>query len=552
MLVQLSIKNFALIDDLNVSFDAGFTTITGETGAGKSILLGALSLVLGKRADLSSLKDGSIKCVIEAEFAISNYNLKRYFKDHDLDYEQQTIMRREILPSGKSRAFVNDTPVTLDVLSTLGRLLVDIHSQHQTLQLTDNAFQFRVIDALAGNTDLLDNYGARLHEYHLASKELERLIAHKNEAEKDLDYNSFLLQELENATLDQGVVEELEAEYEALNNVESLMELLSNSHQLLNEEQMGILSSMTQLKQLTQRLSEFGKKYGNLNDRMQSIAIELADLGNELENLSEAIEPNPERLEKVNGELQLLHDLFKKHQVNEVGELLAIKEDLAQKVGTSLNIDGTIQQKELEVTQHKKDLQEIGMAIRQRRQKAIPMLGKKLTERISSLGMQAASFKIELFPLEDFKRNGMDGLRFQFSANKGSQYGELKKVASGGELSRIMLAIKSILASYEKLPTLIFDEIDTGVSGEISNKMGEIMKGMSHNMQMFSITHLPQVASKGEHQFKVYKEEIGNTTSTKMKRLLGDERVQELAEMLGGKSFSDSAVSHAKQLLLEN
>ena len=552
MLAHLSIKNYALIDDLNISFDEGFTTITGETGAGKSILLGALSLVLGKRADLSSLKDKESKCSIEAEFAIRDYGLKAFFEENDLDYEDQSFLRREILPSGKSRAFINDTPVTLDILSSLGSRLVDIHSQHQTLQLTENAFQFRVVDALAENTSFLESYKKEVKEYNTIKKELEGLVASKNESEKELDYNSFLLQELEKAPLQKGILKELESEYAELNNVESLMELLSNSHQLLNDEQVGVLNAITQLKQLTQKLGSYGKTYEALNERMQSMTIELTDLANDIEGMSESVEPNPERLEEVDGQLQTLHGLFKKHQVGTVEALIGLKEELSQKVSVSLNIDASIQELETKVSKKKQELFKAGKEISNRREKAIPKLKQQLTTIISDLGMQAASFRIEIDRTDTFKNNGIDDLVFQFSANKGSDFGELKKVASGGELSRIMLAIKAILASYEKLPTLIFDEIDTGVSGEISNKMGEIMRDMGQSMQLFSITHLPQVASKGRHQFKVYKEEKDTTTSTKIKRLTNDDRIQELAEMLGGKAFSDSAISHARQLLIQS
>jgi len=549
VLAQLSIKNYALIDDLNISFDSGFTTITGETGAGKSILLGALSLVLGKRADLSSLKNKGVKCTIEAEFSIKQYGLQSFFDTHDLDYEPQSFLRREILPSGKSRAFINDTPVTLDILSALGTQLVDIHSQHQTLQLTENAFQFRVVDALAHNDGLLDDFRKALEEYATATKELERLLLHKSEAEKELDYNTFLLEELEKAPIRIGVLEDLETEHDELNNIEDLMELLSNAHQLLNEEQMGILNSITQLKQLTQKLDGYGSKYGALNERVQSVAIELTDLAQEIEGFSESVQPNPERLEEVSGQLQMLHDLFKKHQAGSIEDLISIKESLSEKVSTSLNIDTTIQKWEAQVSRDKANLFKIGKEISQRRKEAIPLLKKQLVDIISNLGMQAASFKIEIEETKTFKGNGIDDLIFRFSANKGSDYGELKKVASGGELSRIMLAIKAILASYERLPTLIFDEIDTGVSGEISNKMGAIMKEMGSTMQLFSITHLPQVASKGMHQFKVSKEEIAETTATQIRRLTHEGRIQELAEMLGGKTFSDSAVTHAEQLL---
>ncbi|MEM6543091.1 MAG: DNA repair protein RecN [Bacteroidota bacterium] len=552
MLAQLTIKNFALIDDLNVNFDSGFTTITGETGAGKSILLGALSLVLGKRADLSTLKDPSKKCSIETEFSIGNYGLRGFFDENDLDFDELTIVRREISPSGKSRAFINDTPVTLDILSALGERLVDIHSQHQTLRMTENAFQFRVIDALADNNTLIQSYKGQLQYYSDAKKQLESLKDTRLAAEKELDYNSFLLKELEEAPMRKGVLEDLEGEYAELNDVENIMELLSNAHQLMNEEQMGVLSEIAQLKQLTQQLEAFGGKYLGLNERIQSVAIELEDVAAELEQLSESVEPNPSRLEEVNGQLQQLHDLLKKHQVSTVEELTKIKLKLAEKVEISLNMDDSILKQESKVEELRNDLSEKAKEISGKRKKVIPLLQEQLTDNIIQLGMAAASFNIELQPTVRFKENGQDDLIFQFSANKGSSFGELKKVASGGELSRIMLAIKAILASYEKLPTLIFDEIDTGVSGEISNKMGSIMKGMGDQMQIFSITHLPQVASKGQQQFKVYKEEMGDSTTSHIRQLNDDERVKELAEMLDGKSFSASAVSHAKQLLLQN
>lgn len=534
-----------------MSFNQGFTTITGETGAGKSILLGALSLVLGKRADLSSLKHKEAKCAIEAEFDIHPYYLTSFFEEKDLDYEDRTIVRREILPSGKSRAFINDTPVTLDVLSALGGRLVDIHSQHQTLQLTENEFQFRVVDALAENSELLADFKQSLAEFQAISKKLEDVLEQKEQSEKELDYNTFLLQELEKAPLQSGIVLQLEAEYSELDNVEQLIDVLSNAHQLLNDEQLGILQASGQLQQITQKLASFGQTYNALNDRIQSIGIELEDVAGEIEGMSETIEPNPVRLEEVNAQLQLLHNLFKKHQVGSVEELIEIREELTQKVNVSLNIDATIENLKNDLSEKRKELFKKGGVISTNRQNAIPKLKEQLEAIIADLGMQAASFKIEVHPKDNFNTNGIDDLVFQFSANKGSNYGELKKVASGGELSRIMLAIKAILASYENLPTLIFDEIDTGVSGEISNKMGYIMKNMGQSMQLFSITHLPQVASKGKYQFKVYKEESADSTSTHIRLLNDAQRIQELAEMLGGKSFSDAAMTHAKQLLAE-
>ncbi|WP_435313597.1 DNA repair protein RecN [Cellulophaga fucicola] len=549
MLVSLSIKNYALIDHLNVSFTNGFTVITGETGAGKSILLGGLALVLGKRADLSSLRDKEKKCVIEAEFSVGKYNLEPFFNENDVDYEERTIIRREILPSGKSRAFINDSPVKLTILAALGDSLIDVHSQNQTLQLGDNAYQFKVIDGLASNKDLLASYAKDLRLYKKETKALENLLATKQEGIKEHDYNTFLLSELESAPLKEGILEELEEQYEQLNNVENIMEQLSKGHNLISDEQVGILNLLAELKQASSKLASYGSQFSTLNERVQSVFIEVDDIFEEFESLQNNIEANPKVLEEVNTKLQLLYDLQKKHGVSEIEELLRIKEELAVKVDATENIDATILAKETEIKAKEKALNAVCAKISKKRKAIIPELKKQLESILASLGMTSAEFKIELNATPNFVYNGKDELVFQFSANKGSAFGELKKVASGGELSRIMLAIKAVLAKYEHLPTLMFDEIDTGVSGEISNRMGTIMQEMSGGMQIFSITHLPQVASKGNHHYKVYKEDKNNVTHTQMKQLTTEERVVELAEMLGGKDLSDSAIAHARQLL---
>jgi len=549
VLKNLSIKNYALIDRLNVSFESGFTCITGETGAGKSILLGGLSLVLGKRADLSTLRDKDQKCIIEAEFGIKKYHLKSFFKENDLDFEGVTIIRREIHPSGKSRAFINDTPVTLDVLSSLGNRLIDVHSQHQTLQLAANDFQFKMLDALADNKGLLLTYSEELQAYRKISSELIQLVDIQNNANKELDYNSFLLNELESVTLTDGIQEELEGQYEQLNNVEVITEYLSNSHQILNDEQLGILKMLGDLKQFSGKLTDFGKGYTELNERINSIFIEMDDIASELQNLQGNLEANPQLLSEINEKLQRLYDLQKKHGVQEISDLIKIREELEQKVGVTENISEKIAQKEALISEQKRKLEGTSLKLREGRKAIIPHLKKQLEQKLAVLGMPSVSFKIEVNEAQEFKSNGKDDLQFLFSANKGSNFGELKKVASGGELSRIMLTIKSILAKYEQLPTMMFDEIDSGVSGEISNKMGDIMLEMSKTMQVFSITHLPQVASKGHDHFKVFKKEVGNTTITRMRKLSSDERVVELAEMLGGKDLSDSAMAHARQLL---
>ena len=549
MLTNLSIKNYALIDHLNVKFTNGFTVITGETGAGKSILLGGLSLVLGKRADLSSLREKDNKCIVEAEFEISKYGLEAFFTENDLDYEKKTIIRREILPSGKSRAFINDSPVTLDILSQLGDQLIDVHSQHQTLRLADNDFQLKVIDALADNGKGLKEYASKLLLYQSTLKELQNLEDFQLSATKEHEYNSFLLQELSSAPLKEGILEELEEQYEQLNNVEIILEQLSHGQQLLNEEQIGVVNLLAELKQVSNKLASFGHQYSDLNERVTSVFIEMDDISNELNILNEKVEADPEMLEQVNTKLQLLYDLQKKHKVQSITELLEIRNKLEEMVSATENVA-------MDIDRKKKELQLLATALNteasnlsKKRKSVIPNLKKQLEDTLIDLGMASATFKIEINASKEFKSTGKDDLTFLFSANKGSDYGDLKKVASGGELSRIMLTIKAILAKYEHLPTMMFDEIDTGVSGEISNKMGDIMQAMSNTMQIFSITHLPQVAAKGVHHFKVYKEEELMGTNTKMKKLSSEERIVELAEMLGGKTLSDSALAHARQLL---
>ena len=549
MLTNLSIKNYALIDHLNVKFTHGFTVITGETGAGKSILLGGLSLVLGKRADLSSLREKEDKCIVEAEFEISKYGLESFFLENDLDYEAKTIIRREILPSGKSRAFINDSPVTLDILSQLGDQLIDVHSQHQTLRLADNDFQLKVIDALADNGQVISAYSSKLLLYQSTQKELQKLVDFQNSATKEHEYNSFLLQELISAPLKEGILEELEEQYEQLNNVEIILEQLSHGQQLLNDEQIGLVNLLTELKQVSNKLASFGHQYSDINERIKSVFIELDDISTELNILNDKVEADPQLLEQVNAKLQLLYDLLKKHKVQTIPELMEIRNALDEKVSATENVVADIDRKKKELHQLETALNTEASNISKRRKLVIPKLKEQLEETLIDLGMASATFKIDISPSKEFKSTGKDDLSFLFSANKGSAYGDLKKVASGGELSRIMLTIKAILARYEQLPTMMFDEIDTGVSGEISNKMGDIMKDMSNTMQIFSITHLPQVAAKGVHHFKVYKEEELMGTNTKMKRLSSEERVVELAEMLGGKTLSDSALAHARQLL---
>ncbi|MFD2543790.1 DNA repair protein RecN [Lacinutrix gracilariae] len=549
MLTSLSIKNYALIDALLVDFNQGFTIITGETGAGKSILLGGLSLILGKRADLSSLKNTDKKCVIEAVFNIESYKLENLFKTKDLDFDSQTIIRREILPSGKSRAFVNDTPVNLNTLQVLGKHLIDVHSQNQTMQLVDDDFQFQIIDALADNKANLKSYQTTLQEYKKLQKELKELYAFQAEALKEQDYNAFLLKELNEANLVDGELETLEEEYETLNNIEEIQDKLTQSHQLLQDEELGILNLLTQLKNTLQKLSTYANTYQNLFTRVNSSLIELDDAFAEIETLQENLDADPNRLEVVNAKLQLLHNLMQKHVAENVSELIDIKEALAQKVSETENLEESINKKQKEIQAVAKKLDTIAKSIHDKRHKTIPSLTKQLESILSDLGMPNAQFKIEVTLAKEYTYNGKDQLSFLFSANKGGQFNALKKAASGGELARIMLAIKSILSNYIQLPTIMFDEIDTGVSGEIANKMADIMQNMSNSMQVFAITHLPQIAAKGHTHYKVYKEDVDEVTTTNLVKLSHDNRVVEIAQMLGGLEVSTSAIAHAKELL---
>ncbi|AXG70973.1 DNA repair protein RecN [Kordia sp. SMS9] len=549
MLTQLSIKNFALIDSLQVEFDKGLTIITGETGAGKSILLGGLALILGKRADLSSLKNKERKCVIEAEFAIKKYKLKHFFTENDLDYDQDTIVRREILPSGKSRAFVNDVPVRLGVLQALGDQLIDIHSQHQTLQLTDNQFQFQVIDILANVSEEVHSYQELLKTYQFTQKELKKIREERSALEKEHDYNMFLLKELEEARLEGLILADLEAQYERLNNAEDIKTNLSASEQLLSDEQVGVLNLLSELQVASGKLADIAPEFAQLAERVQSSYIELDDIYNEIINLQSEASFDPDLLEEISGKLQKIFDLQKKHNVLSVEELISIQTELSEKASVSENIDEHIQTKEKALAAISKQLQQIAKTIHDQRSKGIPSLVAQLEKMLATLGMPNARFNINVQLSNQFYANGMDDLQFLFAANKGGNFNELKKAASGGELSRVMLCIKAILSTYMQLPTIMFDEIDTGVSGEVANKMANIMQKMSKSMQVFAITHLPQIAAKGKQHFKVYKQDINEVTTTQLKELQAEERIQEIAQMLSGAKISDSAMANAKELL---
>lgn len=549
MIVSLSIENFALIEKLSVRFSDGFSVITGETGAGKSILLGALGLVLGKRADLSSLKNKEEKCIIEAHFKIGDYNLQSFFTANDLDYEEETIIRREILPSGKSRAFINDTPVNLNELQELSNFLIDIHSQHQTQELSDDTVQFQIIDSVASNMEVLNEYSFQLKEYKrlnfniISKKDLLLSLA------KEKEYNSFLLEELLSAKLKSGEQEILESQFEKLNNVELINENLSRILSLANQEQFGVIQNLKDIKVSIQKITSYSQEFSDLSDRISSLLIEFDDIEKEISMLAESINSDPEELQLINEKLQLIYSLQKKHQVNTVEELIEIQNELDVKVISSITLESEINALELQIKNAETALNDLANQLHKKRIATLPILTSKLETILANLGMVNARFDIQISQKETYFNNGKDEIQFLFSANKGSDFGLLKKVASGGEMSRIMLAVKSILSEYSKLPTIIFDEIDTGVSGEIAHKMGAILKQMSENMQVFAITHLPQIAGKGKEHIKVYKVVKDNQTLSELKLLTKDERVIEIAQMLSGSNVTDTALNHAKELL---
>lgn len=549
MLKNLSIKNYALIEDLNVDFNNGLTIITGETGAGKSILINALSLVLGKRSDSSFINNLNKKCIVEATFDLANYNLKKIFSENNLDYDTDTIIRREILPSGKSRAFVNDSPVVLNQLASISKYIIDIHSQHQNLDLVNVDFQFDVIDSVANNFKILKEYKFKFSEYKSLLAELNSLKHTKSELSKAYDYNNHLLEEINELNISDVNLNDLENSYKDLSNFEEIKIDLNHSVSLLNNNEYSIISLVNKLKLNLKNLSAKSNTFLSLYNRINSIYIDLDDVSADLENFNNNLTNNPRKLSEVSDLLSKVNNVLRKHSVDNIDGLMEVQLDLIKKVSMSNNIDSEISSVTLKVSELKVVLLDLAKRLSANRLHSIPKLVISLKEILNDLGMKSAEFLIEINSQEKFLSNGFDNLEFKFSANKGSDFKLLKQSASGGEISRIMLAIKSIIANYRKLPTLMFDEIDTGVSGEISNKIGDIMREMSSSMQIFTITHLPQIAAKGESHFKVYKTEKDNSTTTNLIRLNNQDRIVEIAKMLEGDNISISAVAHAKQLL---
>jgi len=549
LLTKLSIQNYALIDDVNVAFTSGLTTITGETGAGKSILLGGLGLILGNRADTNAMLNPDKKCVIEGEFEISKYQLESFFHDNDLDYEAVSVIRRELLPGGKSRAFVNDTPVRLEVLSDLQSRLIDVHSQHQTLLLNDSSFQYDVIDAIAATQKDVLEFRKIKQAFELSVREYEELKEQIRQESIQYEYHFHLYQELQLTDIKVGELESLEAEQDRLSHMELIQLSLLESYKLLSEEDFGVISRLHLVRNHLDKIKSFSKSYEELYNRVQSSYIELADLNRDLAQWVEKEQYAPDELQHINARIQIFYNLMQKHHVQSDVELVEVYQNLAEKVKRVDESDVVLKEKQREFQDLQIKLVEKGVFLHQKRKAILLQFESEVTSILRNLGMQEANFKVQLDAIDKYNAYGMDALQWLFSANKGNALGLLKQVASGGEMSRIMLAVKSVMAKKANLPTIIFDEIDSGISGEVALKMGEIMKCMAQDMQVICITHLPQIASNGEIQLKVYKESTLNKTQTQIKKLTDSERLKEIAEMLGGKQLSETAINHAAELL---
>ena len=549
MLKELKIKNFALIDDLSVSFSRGMSCITGETGAGKSILLGGLSLVLGKRADITLLKDLSKKCVVEAIFYIKNYDLKKFFSDNNLDYFDETILRREVIPNGKSRAFINDTPVKVNMLENLSMNLIDIHSQNEKQLINQESYQFLIIDSFAKNNYILNDYKIFMNEYNLINDELENLKNKRFELNQSFEYKKFIYDELLNANLPENYEDDIEYKYREMSNVEEIKENLRKSISLLENEQIGLINKLIEFRNIIKDLNQSSNKYLKVKERTDFIYYELIDFLEDFNKRIENLDLYPEELLTLENRINEINALLNKHKLKKVSELIYLRDELRKEIEKNENIDQYI----LSVKKKKRDLEtklnNLSREISKKRKAVIPSIESDLKRLTHRMGMKDASFKIELTNSETFLKNGKESIAFYFKANKGTDFKLLKKIASGGEISRIMLSIKNIISKFKKLPTIIFDEIDSGVSGKISDSIADIMYELSITTQVFTITHLPQVASKGNNHFKVFKNTNKSNTNTFIKQLTKKERVDEIALMLSGNKITDTAKAHAKQLL---
>jgi len=549
MLQKLSIRNYALIDSVDLELDKGLNIITGETGAGKSIMLGALSLILGQRAETKYFFNQEKKCVIEGQFKLSGSGLQPYFEEFDLDYQQDSILRREISIDGKSRAFINDTPVTLAVMKQIGEKLIDIHSQHATSEVNDPGFQLSVVDTLSDHLPLLTQYRLKFRAYKKNLQLLINMQTSADEARSKQDYEQFLFNELENANLQPGEQGTLEIEMEALNHAESIKRGLLNSHVLLDGEETAVLPILKEVINQIQAIEKFNPSYSAMNERLRSAMIEIKDLAEETIVLEENIVFSPARIDEINIRLDTIYTLQQKHRVTSVDELLAIQTELSDNLNTLLNSDEEIERLILAINKLKIELEKIADTLSKNRSKAINIAQKQVGEILVRVGMPNAKIKIEQTVVENLNKDGKDMISLLFSANAGQAPAPVGKVASGGELSRLMLAIKSVISKHTSLPTLIFDEIDTGISGETALRVGDVIGELEQNMQVICITHLPQIAAKGEAHYFVYKKEESERTTTGIRRLNPQERILAIAEMLSGKNPGESALKNAQDLL---
>jgi DNA repair protein RecN (Recombination protein N) len=549
MLAHLSVENYVLIDKLEIDFHPGMTIITGETGAGKSILLGALSLILGQRADTQVLLDKKRKCIVEAVFNIKDYDLQNFFKDHELDEDEQAIIRREINPQGKSRAFINDTPVTLSILKDLTERMIDIHSQHRILDINDALFQTSVIDSFAKQQAQVKKYREEFFTY----KELEKRLAELEEQEKqsraDQDYYQFQFDELDQVRLVNGEQEELESELNILSNAESIKDNFQKILLALNESEDNILVRLAALQQLLSQVARYDTASAGLSDRLNSQYIELKDLVQEIELRSLKVTVNPARLEEISNRLDTIYRLQQKHRVTSVAELIEIKSGVEEKLLRITSLENLIVKVKADVQSQNEELKRAAEGLHKGREKAIPTASAKLTAMLKSLGMPDARIQIECISSGRFHALGSDNIRFLFNANKGGELNELSHVASGGELSRLMLSVKSLVSQKNLLPTIIFDEIDSGVSGEVASKVAEILFDLSRNMQVLAITHLPQIAARGKNHLLVYKKSGAEATHTFIRQLSEKEREVEIAQMIGGLKYSGSTLATARELM---
>lgn len=552
MLKRLAIRNYALIDNLDISFSNELNIMTGETGAGKSIILGALSLILGQRAEGKYFFNQQKKCVIEGTFEVNGFQLEDFFTENDLDYDRETVLRREISSDGKTRAFINDTPVNLALLKKLGEKLIDVHSQHATLEINDEEFQLLVIDTVAGNDDLLSEYRKTYKSYRNTQSRLKELISQSEQNKADLDYFQFQFDELEKAGLSEGEQEELEQEQSELTHAEEIKRSLLISIGVLSENEPSVAVQIKEALISLANAEKFKPEIGKITERLNSALIEIKDLIAEIEDLEQRSLINESRLEEVNERLDLLYSLQKKHRVNSDTELISVRDQFSIKINNILFADEDIEKLKTESDKLNREMTDLANQISKRRTDSIPNVETQVMHTLSEIGMPNAVLQIlnERLPEGKFDTNGNNQIRFLFSANKGQSPLPMNKVASGGELSRLMLAIKSLVAVHTSLPTIIFDEIDTGISGEVALRVGNIMEKLSKNMQVIAITHLPQIASKGNTHFCVYKDEESDITHTNIRELDKEERVMELAKMLSGNNPGESAIQNARELLL--